>query len=348
MKEGVKAGAPGFIAQAWDHGELKTSVAGVANLTTQNPMKQDFQFRIGSITKTFVATVILQLVGEGRMNLDDSVNKWLPGRVKGNGFDGNKITIRQLLNHTSGIADYEKDITTDKTDKQFLKDRLKVYKTSDLIKIGLSHKPVNKPGEAWSYSSTGYLLLGMIIEEATGKPYAKEIENRILKPLRMHDTYLPGTSTSFKGKNHARGYYQLKDKKTLVDVTNTNPSMAGASGEMISSTRDLNRFYSLLLRGVLLQPEQMKQMFNTVEATKGEAADVNWGLGIAEVRFKNGEPYWGHGGGFPGATSWAGGSRDGRHVMTVYSNVSNMDPDFSSMAEMSALIAEFSYAPLSR
>ncbi len=113
MQETVQLGTPGVLARASNNGKISSYTAGVADLNSKKPMKSDYRFRIGSVTKTFTATTVLQLVGENRVQLDDSIEKWLPGLIQGNGYDGNQITIRQLLNHTSGIAEYLKSKDAD-------------------------------------------------------------------------------------------------------------------------------------------------------------------------------------------------------------------------------------------
>lgn len=113
MQETIQIGAPGVLAKTSNKGKINSYTAGVADLSTKKPVKSDYRFRIGSVTKTFTATTVLQLVGENRVQLDDPIEKWLPGLIQGNGYDGNQITIRQLLNHTSGIAEYLKSKDAD-------------------------------------------------------------------------------------------------------------------------------------------------------------------------------------------------------------------------------------------
>ncbi|MDA2275579.1 serine hydrolase, partial [Bacillus cereus] len=205
-----------------------------ADLRTKKPMKTDFRFRIGSVTKTFTATVVLQLVGENRLKLDDYIEDWLPGVIQGNGYDGNKITIRQILNHTSGIAEYSRSKDADFTDTK------KSYTAEDLVKMGISLPPDFAPGKGWSYSNTGYVLLGILIEKVTGNSYAEEIENRIIEPLKLSNTFLPGNSSVIPGTNHARGYVQPDGASELKDVTYYNPSAGSSAGDMISTADDLN------------------------------------------------------------------------------------------------------------
>ena len=120
MRDTLQLGYPGILAKTSEGGKTWSYAAGLADLSTKKPMKTDFRFRIGSVTKTFIATVLLQLSGENRLNLDDSIEKWLPGVIQGNGYDGNQITIRQILNHTSGIADYTNSKDFDITDTKIV------------------------------------------------------------------------------------------------------------------------------------------------------------------------------------------------------------------------------------
>ncbi|WP_255289179.1 serine hydrolase domain-containing protein, partial [Bacillus cereus] len=188
-------------------------------------------------------TVILQLAGENRLNLDDYIEDWLPGVIQGNGYDGNKITIRHILNHTSGIAEYSRSKDADFTDTK------KSYTAEELVKMGVSLPPDFAPGEGWSYSNTGYVLLGILIEKVTKNSYAEEIENRIIEPLELSNTFLPGNSSVIPGTNHARGYFQPDGASELKDVTYYNPSAGSSAGDMISTADDLNKFFSYLLGG---------------------------------------------------------------------------------------------------
>ncbi|HDR8294901.1 TPA: beta-lactamase family protein, partial [Bacillus cereus] len=301
--------------------------AGLADVRTKKPMKADFRFRIGSVTKTFIATVLLQLSGENRLNLDDSIEKWLPGVIQGNGYDGNQITIRQILNHTSGIADYINSKEFDITDIK------KSYTAEEFVKMGISLPPDFAPGKGWSYSNTGYVILGILIEKVTGNSYAEEVENRIIEPLDLSNTFLPGNSSVIPGTKHARGYLQRDGASELKDVTYINPG--SSDGDMISTADDLNKFFSYLLGGKLLKEQQLKQMLTTVPT---EREGTGYGLGILEIKLPNGISVWGHRGGVPGFSTFVGGTLGGKHTLAVNLNsfnFSNPDP-FKSI-----LLAEF-------
>ncbi|MGE6593685.1 serine hydrolase domain-containing protein [Bacillus mycoides] len=331
VRDTLQLGFPGVLAKTSEGGKTWSYAAGVANLSSKKPMKTDFRFRIGSVTKTFTATVVLQLAEENSLNLDDSIEKWLPGVIQGNGYDDKQITIRQLLNHTSGIAEYTRS-------KGFnLMDTKKSYRAEELVKMGISMPPDFAPGKSWSYSNTGYVLLGILIETVTGNSYAEEIENRIIEPLELSNTFLPGNSSVIPGTKHARGYIQLDGASEPKDVTYYNPSMGSSAGDMISTADDLNKFFSYLLGGKLLKEQQLKQMLTTVPT--GEAALGRYGLGIYETKLPNGVSIWGHGGSIPGFVTFSGGTLGGKHTLAVNLNSLNADsPDpFKNI-----LLAEFS------
>ncbi|MGH1141593.1 serine hydrolase domain-containing protein [Bacillus pseudomycoides] len=328
MRDILQLGIPGILAKTSEGGKTWGYAAGVANLSTKKPMKTDFRFRIGSVTKTFTATVVLQLAGENRLNLNDSIEKWLPGVIQGNGYDGNQITIRQILNHTSGIAEYLRSKDADMMNTK------KTYTAEELVKIGLSLPPDFAPGKGWSYSDTGYVLLGILIEKVTGNSYAEEIENRIIEPLELSNTFLPGNSSVIPGTNHARGYVQPDGASELKDVTYYNPSIASSAGDMISTADDLNKFFSYLLSGKLLKEQQLKQMLTTVPT--GSAEISGYGLGIYETKLPNGVSIWGHTGSIPGFVTLVGGTLGGKHTLAV--NLNSMGKaNFKNI-----LLAEFS------
>lgn len=316
MNQVPNAEFPGILAQVMENGKTSWKyAAGIADLKTGKKMQADYRFRIGSLSKTFIATVIMQLAGEKKLSLEDTVEKWLPGVVQGNGYDGNKVTIRQLLNHTSGLADTDDTLTGD-----IIQKINKTYAPEDIIKLGLSNKPEFDPGSGWQYSNTNYVLLGMLVPKVTGKTYAEEIKQRIIKPLNLKDTFSPGTSKKIPGE-HARGYNILPESTKRTDVTEVSVTAGSAAGDMISSAYDLNRFFSALLGGKLLPAKQLKEMLTTIDTGAG----MKYGLGIFETMLPNGVSVWGHSGGTDGFISQTGASLDGKHVMTININVYNLN-----------------------
>lgn len=238
----IQGGLPGILAEVRDGDRRWFGTAGVADTRTGRKRSPQDRFRIGSITKTFVATVVLQLAAEGRLSLDDTAEQWLPGVVHGHHHDGAGVDIRMLLNHTSGIFNY--------TDDQQALNRYEAHPPESLVQIAMSHPPTFTPGSGWAYSNTNYVLAGMIVERATGRALAEEITERISRPFGLAGTYLPhGSDPTIRGP-HSRHYTKLfrTDLGAPVhDATELDPSMFWAAGGMISTAGDLNRFFGALL-----------------------------------------------------------------------------------------------------
>ncbi|AGS69619.1 serine hydrolase domain-containing protein [Streptomyces collinus] len=322
LQEAVRAGVPGVTATAKDtHGTWSTT-AGVGDVRTGAPRTAADRYRVGSITKTFVSTVLLQMEAEGRISLDDSVEKWLPGVVHGHGHDGRHVTVRQLLNHTSGIYNYTADEDFGRTyflADGFLRHRYDTLTPRDLVAVAMKHAPDFAPGTSWNYSNTNYVLAGMVIQKVTGHSYATEIDRRIIGPLHLRATSLPGTRVTVP-RPSGRAYSKLAGTATgpTYDVTTLNPSLASSAGEMISDSADLDRFYGALLRGRLLPPRQLKEMRTTVKIDG--APDIRYGLGLMDTRLSCGVHVWGHDGGIHGSTSSAVTTADGRHSLAFNFN----------------------------
>jgi D-alanyl-D-alanine carboxypeptidase len=337
LRAAVKDGVPGVTATVKDGGATWSATAGVGNLRTGKPRSADDRYRVGSITKTFVSTVLLQLEAEGRLSLDDTVEKWLPGVVRGNGNDGTKVTVRRLMNHTSGIFNYTADDDFGRT--YFLKDgffqhRYDTKTPADLVAIAMSHKPDFAPGTSWKYSNTNYVLAGMVIEKVTGRSYATEIKDRIIKPLHLTATSLPGTSVTVpQPSSHAYGKLAETTTGPTYDVTKLNPSLASSAGEMISDSADLDRFYGALLRGRLLPAKQLKEMKTTVKT--GDTTITRYGLALADITLPCGVHVWGHDGGIHGSSSAAVTTADGRHSLAF-----NFNGDWSGDAG-AVVVGEF-------
>lgn len=314
--DGITAdSAVGALMEVRDEDGVWRGSSGVAELGTERAVPARGQFRVGSVTKTFVATVVLQLAGEGRLRLDDTVDSWLPGAVP----DGDRITLRHLLNHTSGLYDFKKTLPMP-PNPEFLDDRWRTWTATEQVERAVANPPTfEPPGSAYAYSNTGYLLLGQVIEKATGRSYGTEIERRIIQPLRLRGTYLPGTSPGIRGP-HPHGYVPIqKDggKPRLVDYTEMNPSLFGAGGEMISTAKDLNRFVAALLGGRLL-PDRLLDAMKTpgVETKK-------YGLGLAWRDTSCGIRVYGNDGDALSYQSWSFTTEDQRRQVTVA-----LTPDF--------------------
>ena len=286
----VTDGVPGAIGYARDGGTVTVAASGLADLATKTPIAVGDRVRVGSLTKTFVATVVLQLAAEHLLSISDTVSRWLPGLVPG----GAGITIRELLQHTSGIYSY----TNDPGFLQALfSDPTRVWRPAELVRIAVAHPPVFPPGTSLAYSNTDYVLLGMIIQAATGHPVGQQLQARIFTPLGLRDTYLPYANPHLRTP-YAHGYLLGQPGATgPADATVVTPSWAGAAGGIVSTAADLARFYTALLSGKLLPAAQLQQMMTTIPIPMGQG--VGYGLGVESVPLPCGTA-WGHTGDFPG------------------------------------------------
>ncbi|MFD4862410.1 serine hydrolase domain-containing protein [Streptomyces atratus] len=297
-------GLPAALASVKDReGRTRTYTAGVGDLATGSKVPRDGQVRIGSNTKTFTAVVVLQLVGEGKVGLDAPVETYLPGLVRGKGIDGRRITVRQLLQQTSGLPNYT----------NYLGDDVRYFEPRELLDLALQHRADFAPGTKWEYSNTNYVLAGLIVEKVTGRPLAKEMDRRIIKRIGLRHTYFPAPGDATIRGPHPKGYYRDSANAPLRDITEIDPSWGWAAGQMISTNSDLNRFFTALLSGHLLPAAQLAQMRSATlpaDATFGPGA--RYGLGLVSKPLPCGGVYWGHGGSFPGYETRGGATDDGR------------------------------------
>lgn len=323
LEQTVTDGFPGVVAYVRRGERASRTAAGLADTASGERARPDQRFRIASNTKSFVSTVLLQLEGEGRLSLGDSVEKWLPGMVQGNGNAGASITIRQLLNHTSGIYDPTNE-------PEFFAPYLErhewdhVYRPREVIARAVRHKPLFMPGTSWSYSNTNYLLAGLVIEAATHHSAPFEIHRRILAPLGLKDTSFPLTDASIRGP-HLHGY-----DLTGRDVTRFSPSYDWTAGAMISTVSNLARFHRALFTGKLLHPAQQRELLTTVQFPDAPA----YGLGVQRMDVACGsEPgtklisVWETDGGGPGFTSVSLTTADGERQLVLAANVYDLGAD---------------------
>jgi D-alanyl-D-alanine carboxypeptidase len=305
----VADGQPGVIVMTRRGDRVSHVTAGVADRATGTPMDARLQVRIASVTKSFTATVLLQLVAEHRVSLDDSVDKWLPGLVHGNGNDGSKITLRQLLQHTSGLGDYVQD-------PRLYADPRRQWKPAELVGIAMEKPPLSAPGKEWHYTDTNYVLAGMVIEKVTHHSAAAEIGRRIIRPLRLSNTSFPLRSRNFPGP-YVHGYWDDHgDVSTMI-----SPSMAWTSGAIISTVDDVARFHRALFTGRLLPAAEQRMLTSTLPVTD-DGQKEDYGLGVYRVRLSCGYA-WGHDGGFPGYRTWTYTSADGKRQAVITYNQSS-------------------------
>ncbi|MEV5597828.1 serine hydrolase domain-containing protein [Streptomyces sp. NPDC052496] len=287
------------------------------------------QFRVGSNTKTVTATLVLQLVAAGKVGLADPVEKWLPGVVRG----GRDITVRMLLNHTSGLGDF---LLTPAFLPSLTGQEHRTWGAKELLAITPRQDPPSAPGAKYSYSNANYAALGLILEKATGESLAELIERKITEPLGMRDSFLATDAAWSAGKQHATGYEpdagRLKSilapavplpegvgftgparPGNNVDTTGIDPSWSGAAGGMVSTARDWQRFLTALVSGKLLPEAQMEQLRTTVPAPEEGGG---YGLGLMKVDTPCGT-VWGHTGGLPGYSSEIYTDPDGHRSVAV-------------------------------
>ncbi|MEU4288825.1 serine hydrolase domain-containing protein [Kribbella sp. NPDC026596] len=333
----VAAGAPGAIALVRMGDRTYRFSSGYGNLAPLTPIRVGELSRIGGVTKSYTATVVLQLVGKRVLKLNDTVEKWLPGVFP----NGEGITIRQLLNHTSGIFDYVQD---DRVFAPYLGGDLTLpFDPREGVRIAAEHDPLFAPGTGWSYSNTNYLLLAMIVEKATGHSIGSELRSRIFKPLGLDHTSYPTTS-EIRG-SYIHGYWTIFGPEP-TDFTPLSPTLLGAAGAILASADDVARFYRALLRGRLLKPGVLKAM-QTIDPVADEppgAIDAGipgggWGLGLLRETFPCGEA-WGHDSEIPGYTTAAWNSKDGTRQVVVVVNMDGFPHDHPVPTAMRNVLAK--------
>ncbi|MER7129616.1 serine hydrolase domain-containing protein [Streptosporangium saharense] len=324
-RELVDAGAPGVIVRVDNGRGQPVEIAAQAPWTRQDHLlKVGDEFRMGSNTKTMVATLLLQLVAEGRLALTDPVEKWLPGRVP----NGKAITLRMLLNHTSGLFDYTQDAVILPS---ILGTDRRRWTSAKLLALGVKHDPLFAPGAKWSYSNTNYAAIGAVLEQATGADLDDLVRDRIARPLGLKHTYYP-TDSTWRGP-HAHGYepdaahmppavpaefrhFAGTPRHDHVDVSGNDPGWGGAAGAVVSTAQDWSRFFTALMSGKLLPAAQLAQMRTTVPVDSQQPDGPGYGLGIQTGAHPCGT-FWGHEGGVPGYLTTNVTDRTGSRTATV-------------------------------
>ncbi|MGW1196860.1 serine hydrolase domain-containing protein [Streptomyces sp. NPDC002536] len=273
----VDAGFAGMQMRVHDERGEWAGSAGVRKLGEAAKPSVDGQFWVGSTTKTFVATLVLQLVADGTIGLDAPVAEHLPRF----GLD-RRVTVRMLLQHTSGVYNCTGEFGPDGTfvpgipsvGKEWVENRFHTYQPEELVRFALSKPARFEPGTGQGYSNTNYTLAVLLIEKLTGRSYAEEMQRRILRPLGLSGTVVPGTTPEIPGP-HAHGYYRYEDagQWKVVDVARQNLSLLVGAGDMISTTRDLHTFFSALLGGRLLPAPLLAEM-------RTPHGEIGYGLGL--------------------------------------------------------------------
>lgn len=276
-----------------------SGVSGVANIANGSAIDPAAKFRCGSILKPFISTVILQLVEEGRLSLEDRLPDLLPPDVVRLFQHSEEITVRMLLNHTSGIGEW-----VDQLDRPaILRDsRHKVWSELEFLRMAASKGARFRPGTRWLYNNTEYNLLGMIIERRTGLPWRENVRRRVITRLGLRNTVLPEPGTPTMPGSSISGYAAYGG--AVTEVSDLDPSMAGAAGghALVSNAEDLATFLQALLAGALFErPESLATMLAGVDT--GVPFRRSYGLGIGRYELPDGSYAWGHTGGTAGYAS---------------------------------------------
>ena len=322
----VGAGYPAALAAVTDSkGESAGVAVGKGSLETGQAPLLDGEVRIGSNTKTFVAVVVMQMVQEGKVGLDEPIETYLPGLIKGEGIDASRITVRQLLQHTSGLPEH--------TDYYFSSNAVALENIQhyiparDLLDVALSKPAAFEPGTQWSYSNTNYIVLGMLIERVSQRPVGEQIDQRIIKRLGLSHTYFPGNGEKKIRGSHPQGYH-INGEGKLEDVTEMDASLPWAAGAMVSTPSELNTFFQAVFDGRLLTQASIDEMKKGVDTGSG---GMVYGLGLFGTPLSCGGTSWGHGGGIFGYETHNAVGPDGTAVTVAVTALSSAIADQSNL-----------------
>lgn len=345
----VAAGIPGMLGVAADPDGGWRGTSGVGDLRTGRAPDSRGRFRIGSVSKTFVATLVLRLAGEGRFGLDDPVQRYLPGLLP----YPQPITIRELLQHTSGLPRDLAPQYTWQTLPEVDSERFVHFGEAEAVRDSTVQPLLFSPGTGWSYSNTGYNVLAMLAERVSGLSLERLLARDITGPLGLRDTFLP---RDFPLVPHPaeRGYEQLYPApEPLTDVTVYDYSRYFGAGDIISSAGDLNRFFRALLGGRLLTRDMLRQMETTVPAVQdGAYAGFDYGLGLMRVDLSPacgaGAPVmWGHGGDVFGFNTWSFHDVTATRNITTSANQDVTAPLLAQQLRITVAVNEFCHPNLS-
>ncbi|MFI2239345.1 serine hydrolase domain-containing protein [Streptomyces chrestomyceticus] len=339
---------PGIVAEVRDADGTWFGSAGVADIESRRPRQEGEHLHVGSAGKAFTAATVLQLEAEGRLSIEDTVEKWLPGALDVNGYDGNKITIRQLLSNTSGLfitglaPELSERYATRAT---FAEHRFDSWTVDELLALTVSQPPIHEPGTAFAYSNGGFYLAGMIIEKVTGNTYAEEVARTVAEPLGLTHTYVrPADETGYP-EPYPRAYSSLflKDGVNpadvtaenwesmfeepglpLLDTTEYNSSWAWSAGNVISTTSEMIKVCDAFVSGSLLPEAQHRAMWSLV-STEGAhwMPHAAYGLGVFELdpAVTGDHTLRGLGGSMQGSHFAVVGTPDGEQTIALHTNI---------------------------
>ncbi|GAA2018581.1 serine hydrolase domain-containing protein [Pseudokineococcus marinus] len=291
----VDAGYPAALASVTSPDGTRVDAAvGTGDLATGAPVPVDGEVRVGSNTKPVVAVVVLQLVEEGLVALDEPVETYLPGLLRGDGVDGTAITVRDLLKHTSGLPEYTAAVAADPFT---VRDRW--ISPRDMLDVALEEPATAAPGEAFAYTNTNYLTLGLLVERVTQRPLHEQVDERVVAPLGLEHTYLPAPGERDVRGEHPLGYH-AQEAGELEDITAMDTSWAWAAGALVSTPSEMNAIMRAVLDGTLLSEASTAEMQRTVPAPDELYPEAAYGLGWQALPLSCGGVAWGHGGDIPG------------------------------------------------
>ncbi|GAA2229853.1 serine hydrolase domain-containing protein [Streptomyces nogalater] len=343
----AELGVPGIVAEVRDANGTWFGSAGVADLESGRPRRQGEHLHVGSAGKAFTAAAMLRLEAEGRVSIEDPVEKWLPGVLDVNGYDGRKITLRHLLGNTSGlfITGLAPELTRRYASRSaFDEHRYDVWTTDELLRLAVSQPPVHEPGAAFAYSNGGFYLAGRVIEEVTGNSYAEEVARTVIRPLGLTHTYVRAAEDTGYPEPHPRAYSSLflKDGADPADVTTENwqsmleepglpplditefnTSWGWSAGNVVSTTGEMIEAFNALASGGLLPAAQHHEMWATVPTDGGHWLPHSaYGLGVFELdqAVTGGLRLRGMAGSMPGSHLVVVGTSDGEQTIAVHTN----------------------------
>jgi D-alanyl-D-alanine carboxypeptidase len=299
----------GAAVYAGDATEAWALSSGTAQPMRNRPITEDDHFRIASQTKTFTATVVMQLVDEGAAQLDAPIGRYLPGVVESDSVDGDAITVRQILQHTSGLP---RDPVNPVSEPDG------TYTEAELVRSALTQEPQFAPGTGWGYSNVNYLVAGMLVETLTGQTISAAITERIIEPLSLTETTFPEPGDRSLAEPYLPGYLGVRIGGVLFWSEATfarELSWWSGAGAMSSTMSDIAEFYQALLAGDVVSEESLEAMQTTVPSTIPEQ---EFGLGLIRWELSCGGEAWGHAGDLPtGHTSATLATEDGRSASIV-------------------------------
>jgi D-alanyl-D-alanine carboxypeptidase len=310
-RELVKEGAPGAIVYVRTPTRTRAGVAGYADRSAHVSMRASDRYRIASVTKAFVSVLVLQLEAAGKLDIDDPVEKYLPGVVP----NGGAIPLRELMNHTSGLFNYTDDAA-------FVNDPIggfsRAWTPAQLLALAFAHPPNFRPGTDWSYSNTNYIVLGLVVEAVTAEPLGQVLQEKIFTPLNLTSTSFP--STIELAPDFVHGYIKVEGTP-LIDITpGLNPSWGWAAGAIVSTAKDVTTFYRALFTRKFLPPAQLNELETSSTTSRG------YGLGVFSVIAPCGRAF-AHPGDALGWQNLAFSTANGKRQAVVMVNVNFADGD---------------------